>query len=492
SQQSESACASGRAACTELQTQSAVVEFIMDHADVLFCSTSGPDLTHLSRAGTWKWKKALQLNRANSTQPSTFHLKAWENHPLGPNGNHSAIPGSPQKPDVVVLAGELSPCQAKRSRANSDDALCASTHGELLGSTNGCGSDDSLQRNNEDGEKELIQVQVLVSPGSAEVADPRLPDTTGTSLDCDPVPLQCSPAQAQPGCPDSSTSVQEQFTLTQRLIGQWQCRPASASLSLVIGSAVPPSPVSHWSSAVLSRLRQRLIGQRQCRPTPASLSLVIGRAILPSPASYWSVEVTSRPCQSLIGQWQRRPASASLALVIGSTVPPQAASYWSSAALSPPCQSLIGQRQCCPSPAAYHWSVAAPSRPHQPLIGHRKHCPALASISLVIDSSVPHSPDSLVSGNAVPPPPASYWSSAAQSRPRQPLIGHRQHHPTPASLSLVSGSTVPPQAASYWSSAALSHPRQPLIGHRQCRPTPVCLSLVIGSTVPPSPASYSL
>ncbi|XP_042682590.1 rho GTPase-activating protein 32-like, partial [Centrocercus urophasianus] len=44
SQQSESACASGRAACTELQTQSAVVEFIIDHTDVLFCSTSGSDI----------------------------------------------------------------------------------------------------------------------------------------------------------------------------------------------------------------------------------------------------------------------------------------------------------------------------------------------------------------------------------------------------------------------------------------------------------------
>ncbi|XP_052543869.1 rho GTPase-activating protein 32-like isoform X2 [Tympanuchus pallidicinctus] len=44
SQQSESACASGRAACMELQTQSAVVEFIINHTDVLFCSTSGSDI----------------------------------------------------------------------------------------------------------------------------------------------------------------------------------------------------------------------------------------------------------------------------------------------------------------------------------------------------------------------------------------------------------------------------------------------------------------
>ncbi|POI22689.1 hypothetical protein CIB84_013564, partial [Bambusicola thoracicus] len=40
SQQEESACASGRAACMELQRQSNVVEFIIDHTDVLFCSSS--------------------------------------------------------------------------------------------------------------------------------------------------------------------------------------------------------------------------------------------------------------------------------------------------------------------------------------------------------------------------------------------------------------------------------------------------------------------
>ncbi len=40
SQQNESACASGRAACMELQRQSDVVEYIISHTDVLFCSTS--------------------------------------------------------------------------------------------------------------------------------------------------------------------------------------------------------------------------------------------------------------------------------------------------------------------------------------------------------------------------------------------------------------------------------------------------------------------
>ena len=40
SQQNEAACASGRAACVELQRQSGVVEFIINHTDVLFCSSS--------------------------------------------------------------------------------------------------------------------------------------------------------------------------------------------------------------------------------------------------------------------------------------------------------------------------------------------------------------------------------------------------------------------------------------------------------------------
>ena len=40
SQQNESACASGRAVCMELQRQSDVVEFIVNHTDVLLCSRS--------------------------------------------------------------------------------------------------------------------------------------------------------------------------------------------------------------------------------------------------------------------------------------------------------------------------------------------------------------------------------------------------------------------------------------------------------------------
>ncbi|XP_021255604.1 rho GTPase-activating protein 32-like [Numida meleagris] len=44
SPQSESACVSGGAAFMEVQTQSAVVEFILNHTDVLFGSNSASDI----------------------------------------------------------------------------------------------------------------------------------------------------------------------------------------------------------------------------------------------------------------------------------------------------------------------------------------------------------------------------------------------------------------------------------------------------------------
>ena len=88
-------------------------------------------------------------------------------------------------------------------------------YGELLGSKNRCSSDDSLPYNISEGMKVLIQVEALISPGCAEDADLSLPETTLTELDCDGAPLQCSPAQAQPECPDSSSSMQEQVSVSQ-------------------------------------------------------------------------------------------------------------------------------------------------------------------------------------------------------------------------------------------------------------------------------------
>ncbi|XP_048816946.1 rho GTPase-activating protein 32-like [Lagopus muta] len=311
SQQSESACASGRAACTELQTQAAVVEFIIDHTDVLFCSTSGPDIADGAGHSSLSGPQSVRASSAATELLSLEEAQAWrrghssspvivtesrdievEEGPTAVRGKfHTVIdfpserpsppsrmkespagcwcscfslgkPSSvakrqpqrrhrePSETDVVVLAafqpipdtfsspliknhfcnsacesltrtpvhsfvGDSSSCQPSRAGASSDAGLCASMNGELLGSTNGCGSADSLPHNNSGGHEELIQVQALISPSSAADADLSLPDTTGTSLDCDPVPLQCSPAQAQPECPDSSTSVQEQVSTSE-------------------------------------------------------------------------------------------------------------------------------------------------------------------------------------------------------------------------------------------------------------------------------------
>jgi len=80
---------------------------------------------------------------------------------------------------------------------------------------NRCSSDDSLPYNTSDGMKVIIQVEALISPGCAEDADLSLPETTVNELDCDGAPLQCSPAQAQPECPDSSSSTQDQVSVSE-------------------------------------------------------------------------------------------------------------------------------------------------------------------------------------------------------------------------------------------------------------------------------------
>ncbi|XP_042688632.1 rho GTPase-activating protein 32-like, partial [Centrocercus urophasianus] len=242
SQQSESACASGRAACMELQTQSAVVEFIIDHTDVLFCSTSGSDIAdgagHSSLSGPQSVQASSPATELLSLEEAQARRRGHSSSPVvvtesrdigveegpaeslgkpssGAKRQPQHHPREPSEIEIVVLAGDSSSCQPSRAGASSDAGLCASTNGELAGSTSGCGSADSLPHNNSDGQEELIQVQALISPGCAEDADLSLPDTAVTSLDCDPAPLQCSPAQAQPECRDSSTSVQEQVGISE-------------------------------------------------------------------------------------------------------------------------------------------------------------------------------------------------------------------------------------------------------------------------------------
>ncbi|XP_040551061.1 rho GTPase-activating protein 32-like isoform X1 [Gallus gallus] len=276
SQQNESACASGRAACMELQRQSDVVEYIISHTDVLFCSTStsgigdgaghssssGPKSVRVSSPATrlLSVEEAQAQRRGHSSSPAltrSTNIEVEEGPAAAGGKFHTVIDFPSERPSppskmkepaagswcscfslrepssvakhqlqhnarepseteiVVVLAGESSPRPRRRARAYSDGSLCASINAELLGSTNRCSSDDSLPYNTSDGMKVIIQVEALISPGCAEDADLSLPETTVNELDCDGAPLQCSPAQAQPECPDSSSSTQDQVSVSE-------------------------------------------------------------------------------------------------------------------------------------------------------------------------------------------------------------------------------------------------------------------------------------
>ncbi|POI19615.1 hypothetical protein CIB84_016640, partial [Bambusicola thoracicus] len=145
---------------------------------------------------------------------------------------------------VYSFLGELSPGPPRRATASSNDALCVSVNGELLGSTNCYSSDDSLPQHSSDGEKELILVEALISPGSAEDADLSLTDTAVTDLDCDAASLQCSPAQAQPERPDSSTSVQDQVSVSKEQPSLVEGGLESELQSQASGSSTSSEPLS--------------------------------------------------------------------------------------------------------------------------------------------------------------------------------------------------------------------------------------------------------
>lgn len=117
-------------------------------------------------------------------------------------------------------------------------------YGELLGSTNRWSSDESLPYNISEGMKVLIQVEALISPSCAEDADLSLPETTVTELDCDGAPLQCSPAQAQPECPDSSSSMQEQVSVSQEEPSLVEGDVESELQSQAPGSSTSSEPLS--------------------------------------------------------------------------------------------------------------------------------------------------------------------------------------------------------------------------------------------------------
>ncbi|XP_040554560.1 rho GTPase-activating protein 32-like isoform X1 [Gallus gallus] len=301
SQQNESACASGRAVCMELQRQSDVVEFIVNHTDVLFCSRStsgigdgaghsspsGPKSVEVSSPATrlLTVEEAQAQRRGHSNSPTLTHSRdiEVEEGPAAAGGKfHTVIdfpserpskmkesaaaswcscfrqrkPSSaakrqlqhnarePSETEIVVLAGELSLCPPRRAAANSGDDLCASISGELLGSTNCCSSSDSLPCDISDGQKELIQVVALISPGCVEDADLSLPDTAVTDLDCDGASPQCSPTQAQPVCPDSSTSMQDHISVSKEEPSLVEGDVESELQSQAPGSSTSSEPLS--------------------------------------------------------------------------------------------------------------------------------------------------------------------------------------------------------------------------------------------------------
>ena len=143
---------------------------------------------------------------------------------------------------MYSFLGESSPRLPRRRRACDDDASCASINGELLGSTGCCTSNDSLPCDSRDGEKNVIQVEALIHPIPAEAADLGLPDTTGTSPD--PMPLECSPAQAQPECPDSSTTMQAQVSISEEKPSVLEGGVESGQQSEAPGNSTSSEPLS--------------------------------------------------------------------------------------------------------------------------------------------------------------------------------------------------------------------------------------------------------
>jgi len=87
-------------------------------------------------------------------------------------------------------------------------------------------------------------VEALISPGSAEDADLSLPTTAVTDLHCDGASPQCSPAQAQPECPNSSTSMQDQVSVSEEEPSLVEGDLESELQSQAPGSSTSSEPLS--------------------------------------------------------------------------------------------------------------------------------------------------------------------------------------------------------------------------------------------------------
>ncbi|XP_013921184.1 PREDICTED: rho GTPase-activating protein 32 [Thamnophis sirtalis] len=193
SKQIESACFSGTAAFMEVRIQSVVVEFILNHVDVLFSS------------------KLSSVIR-----------------------------------ESAVLPGESKLFRPRRPRSSSD-ALSVSFNGELLGNMNRCNSYDNLPQDQEsDGDEGHLQVPALISPRSAEDVDLSPPEIGVASLDFDPMSFQCSPPKAESECLDSSTSLLESVDYNKDKPSLFKKELDSGSQSHTPCSATSSEPVSPY------------------------------------------------------------------------------------------------------------------------------------------------------------------------------------------------------------------------------------------------------
>ncbi|XP_040551080.1 rho GTPase-activating protein 32-like isoform X2 [Gallus gallus] len=143
SQQNESACASGRAACMELQRQSDVVEYIISHTDVLFCSTStsgigdgaghssssGPKSVRVSSPATMllSVEEAQAQRRGHSSSPALTHSTniEVEEGPAAAGGKfHTVIDFPSERPSEMKEPAAGSWCSCFRPRKPSSAAKC--------------------------------------------------------------------------------------------------------------------------------------------------------------------------------------------------------------------------------------------------------------------------------------------------------------------------------------------------------------------------------
>uniref|UniRef100_A0A8C6TQB0 Rho GTPase activating protein 32b n=1 Tax=Neogobius melanostomus TaxID=47308 RepID=A0A8C6TQB0_9GOBI len=205
SKQIESACFSGTAAFMEVRIQSVVVEFILNHVDVLF----SPKLSSLIREGaghnSLSRPKSLLVSSPStkllSLEEAQARTQAQINSPVTEDSKYIEVGEGPAALQgkfhtVIEFPTErFSKVYRPRRPRSSSDALSASFNGKLLDSRQHCNSYDNLDGTEDsDGDDGPICVPALISPprSAGEDVDLSPPDIGMASLDFDPMSFQCS------------------------------------------------------------------------------------------------------------------------------------------------------------------------------------------------------------------------------------------------------------------------------------------------------------